>query len=93
MANSVTITDSGASAVLSDEAMYAAVQTAITALVTTGVSYTIFGSRSVTRGNLPELYEIEGRYRRRLLRARGWTGQNLADMGGNVGSSSDNTID
>ena len=64
----------------SDELMLARVRTAISDVLTGAQTYTIFGSRQVTRANLGELRALEQQYERRVLMARGWNGRNVVDF-------------
>lgn len=56
--------------------------------------YTIVGSRTIRRATLADLsalvVELEkqrGKYEKRVLMAKGFTGRNHADMGGSTGKS------
>ena len=63
----------------SDEECLAEIDAAISAVLTAGQAYTIFGSRTVTRSNLAELQKQKAIYERRILHKKGWTGRNMAD--------------
>jgi hypothetical protein len=76
--------------IVSPEQMLADVQAAIRAILATGQSYTLFGSRTVTRGDLAELQKMEQLYLRRVLMARGHTGRNSADFSASGKSGTDN---
>lgn len=71
-----------------DREMLADVQKAIRAVMVLGQSYTLQGSRTVTKANLSELLKIEQFYRRRLSRKRGSTGKSSPDFRQRGGDSS-----
>jgi hypothetical protein len=75
----ITYTDTD-TAMPSDELMLARIRNAIADILTGAQSYTIFGSRQVTRANLGELRALEQQYERRVLMARGWNGRNVVDF-------------
>ena len=82
-----TITISSADVTIkSDEEMLAEINEAILAVVTTGQSYTIFGSRVVTKSNLGELKTLQSSYEQRILLKKGWTGRNYIDNSGDEAS-------
>ena len=89
MANSITITDGGAQAILSDEQMLAEVQAAIRAVSTGAQSYQIAGSRTVTRANLPDLWRMHSVYEARVLRARGYDDRVRGNFGHREADSAD----
>lgn len=66
--------------------MLAEVQDAINAVLLTGGSYTLFGSRQVTHADLGDLRAMYEWYEERVLMDKGATGMNLADLsgGGNI---------
>ena len=76
----ITITDDGGT-IKSDEMMLAEVQAAISACMTAGESYTIFGARSIVR-SLPELRSMEMQYRKRVMLKKGWVPRNQPDFSG-----------
>jgi uncharacterized protein YbjT (DUF2867 family) len=75
----ITYTSAGGQ-IKSDEDMLVAIDAAIQTLLTTGQGYTVFGSRTVTQGSLPELHRMRKMYENRILRRAGVTGVNYADM-------------
>ena len=74
--------ESGAVTLKTNEQMLGAVQDAIDAILTTGASYTLFGSRQVTRADLGQLRDLYDYYEERVLMDKGATGINLADLSG-----------
>lgn len=82
MANTITITDSGAQSILSDERMLALYQQAEVDILTTGASYSIEGSRSFTAGDLKMIRGRIAQLERRILYKKGFTGRNHADHSG-----------
>lgn len=57
---------------------------AIAELVTGGQSYTMVGSRTVTRANLPELRATLAFYERRVSLEQGQSSRTLSDFSGGV---------
>lgn len=72
--------------ILSDEEILAEINNAISSIHTTGQSYTIFGSRVVTKSNINELYGMRSTYEQRILLKKGWTGRNYIDNSKSLGS-------
>lgn len=84
--STITRTTAGVT-IKSDEEILAEIDAAILAIITTGQSYTIFGSRVVTKSNIGELQKMRSQYEQRILLKKGWTGRNYIDNSGNAGET------
>lgn len=68
--------------ILDDEQILAKVQAALVAVADAGQSYTLFGSRTVTKADTADLERLEIMYRNRLLAKAGETGIHQLDHRG-----------
>lgn len=83
---SVTIADVTVT-LKSDEQMLAEYQAAISTVLGGGQSYTLFGSRTVTNADMPNLEAGERKYRKRVMLAKGYVPSNHPDFRGTGGGT------
>ena len=65
---------------VTDREMYDLYRDKIKNILQTGQEYTVQGSRAVKNPALVEVEAMAMKYERRLLRANGFTGRNVADF-------------
>lgn len=75
----LTFESESAVTIKTDAARLAQIDDAIDAIETGAQSYTLFGSRQVTKADLTDLYALRTRYEKRVLYRAGFTGRNVAD--------------